>query len=109
MGADIRWHLAGVQQLAQQKVLVAPVKEEMPFAMGARPAVCSTGDVCLALDYLEDPLAHGIVQQVSRASALTQRSSSISESRAVYSGCCRAGCCGSDEYLVTYMQYIHST
>lgn len=38
--------------------------EEVVFAMGPRPTVCSTGDVCLALDYLEDPVAHGIVQQV---------------------------------------------
>ena len=42
------------------------VPEEKVFAMGSRPSVCSTGDVCLALDYLEDPVAHGIVQQVSR-------------------------------------------
>ena len=32
--------------------------------MGSRPATCSTGDVCMALDYLEDPAVHGITTQV---------------------------------------------
>ena len=49
----------------QQEVEMTPPKEEKVFAMGARPSVCSTGDVCMALDYLEDPAAYGIVQQVS--------------------------------------------
>ena len=30
------------------------------FGPGSRPEVASTGDVCLALDYLEDPAAHGV-------------------------------------------------
>lgn len=46
------------------------VQSEMPqqplpppgtvFGPGSRPEVASTGDVCLALDYLEDPAAHGV-------------------------------------------------
>ena len=30
------------------------------FSGGLRPSAAATGDVCLALDYLEDPAAHGV-------------------------------------------------
>ena len=45
-----------------QRVRVVPT--DKLFAFGTRPLQCSTGDVCMALDYLEDPLAHGITKQV---------------------------------------------
>ena len=41
-----------------------PSPPEKAFSMGIRPATCSTGDVCMALDYLEDPAVHGITTQV---------------------------------------------
>ena len=41
-----------------------PTPPGKAFSMGVRPAACSTGDVCMALDYLEDPAAHGITTQV---------------------------------------------
>ena len=41
-----------------------PTLPDKAFSMGVRPAACSTGDVCMALDYLEDPAVHGITTQV---------------------------------------------
>ena len=38
--------------------------DKAAFSMGVRPAACSTGDVCMALDHLEDPAVHGITTQV---------------------------------------------
>ncbi len=47
-----------------------PTLPDKAFSMGVRPAACSTGDVCMALDYLEDPAVHGITTQVCRAATL---------------------------------------
>ena len=47
-----------------QRLRAEPTPPEKAFSMGVRPATCSTGDVCMALDYLEDPAVHGITTQV---------------------------------------------
>lgn len=49
-----------------QKGRVVP--EDKAFTMGPRLTVCSAAQVRKALECLEDPVAHGIVQQVSQLS-----------------------------------------
>lgn len=55
-----------VVSFALQMRRASPPQEQQPappdavFGPGSRPDAAATGDVCLALDYLEDPAAHGV-------------------------------------------------
>ncbi len=80
--APDRWHLQSLQKTCviqscfrgvAQRLRVEPTLPDKAFSMGVRPAACSTGDVCMALDYLEDPAVHGITTQVCRAVTLLHR------------------------------------
>lgn len=53
----------------QQQQAQPPPLSDAVFGPGSRPEAASTGDVCLALDYLEDPAAHGVTSPEVRQPA----------------------------------------